>query len=65
MASKNKTHYEAVNEIEDLIEAVEGFEPETELGLRLKELALRGLEEGVEPLTVDEVMDYLGRPAYA
>jgi hypothetical protein len=66
MASKKaKRTYEAVDKVEEIIEAVEDFEPETELGTILKELALRGLDEGVEPLTVDEVMDYLGRPAYA
>lgn len=65
MASrKSKRSYEAVDDVEDIIEAIEDFEPETELGKILKELALRGLEEGVERLTPDEVMEYLGRPAY-
>lgn len=46
------------------IEAIEDFEPETALGIELQELALRGLEESGERLSVDEVMQYLGRPAY-
>jgi hypothetical protein len=59
-----RKHENRVADIEDLREAVEDFEPETELGRELKELALRGLDEGVEPLTPDEIMEYLGRPAY-
>lgn len=43
---------------------LEEFEPETDLGRELKELAMQGLDEGVEPLEADEIMEYLGRPAY-
>lgn len=52
------------DDVEIIEEVLSDFEPETELGRELKELALRGLAEGIEPFTLEEVMDYLGRPAY-
>ncbi|MBO0863004.1 MAG: hypothetical protein J2P21_31815 [Chloracidobacterium sp.] len=59
---KVKHDYDEVDDVEDIIEALENFEPETELGRILKELALQGLDEGVERLTPDEAREYLGRP---
>lgn len=64
MASRKAKRYETVDNVEDIIEAIEDFEPETEVGRILKALVLRGLEEGVNRMTADEVMEYLGRPAY-
>lgn len=53
------------DEKEVIIAALRNLQPQTPLGERLIQLSLRGLEEGVEPLPVDELLAYLGHEAYA
>ena len=45
--------------------ALQQMEPETLLGKKLIELALRGIEEGVSSLNEEEMAAYLGRNRYA
>jgi len=51
-------------DIEEAQAALRQLQPQTELGRRLIELALKGIEDGVEPISADEVRDYLGRERY-
>jgi hypothetical protein len=51
-------------EKEEIAAALDGLRPQTPLGARLIELSRRGLEEGVEPLSADEVLEYLGHEPY-
>jgi len=45
-------------------EALLALDPESEFGRRLVELSLQGLDEGVEPMSADEISEYLGRERY-
>ena len=51
-------------EKEEIIAALHSLQPQTPLGERLIQLSLRGLEEGVEPLPVDDLLAYLGHETY-
>lgn len=51
-------------EKEEIAVALDSLQPLTPLGARLIELSRRGLEEGVEPLSADEVVEYLGHEPY-
>lgn len=51
-------------EKEKIAVALDSLQPQTPLGARLIELSRQGLEEGVEPLSADEVLEYLGREPY-
>ena len=51
-------------EKEAIVAALDSLQPQTPLGARLIELSRRGLEQGVEPLSADEVLEYLGREPY-
>ena len=51
-------------EREAIIVALHSLQPQTPLGERLIQLSLRELEEGVEPLPVDDLLAYLGRETY-
>lgn len=52
-------------DIEELAQALDKLEAQTELGRELIRLSKQGLLEGVEPLSADEINEYLGRPSYA
>lgn len=49
---------------EQVAAALDSLQPQTPLGPRLIELSRRGLEEGVEPLSADEVLEYPGHEPY-
>lgn len=51
-------------EKEEIATALDSLQPQTSLGAKLVELSRRGLELGVEPLSSDEVLEYLGREPY-
>ena len=52
-------------DIEELAQALDKLEAQTELGRELIRLSRQGLLAGVEPLSADEISEYLGRPTYA
>lgn len=45
----------------EILRQLNELEPLSPLGENLIALSRRGVEEGVEPLTIDEVNEYLGR----
>jgi len=51
-------------EKEEIAAALDSLQPQTLLGAKLIELSLRGLKCGVEPLSSDEVLEYLGHEPY-
>lgn len=51
-------------ELEEAAAALRQLQPQTELGKRLIELALKGIEAGVPRLSTDEIREYLGRERY-
>lgn len=51
-------------EAADIAAALATIQPRTPLGTQLIELSLLGLEQGVEPLSADEILEYLGREPY-
>lgn len=65
MSNRNKAQTDPQNaEKEEIAAALDSLQPQTPLGARLIELSRRGLEQGVEPLSADEVLEYLGREPY-
>lgn len=58
------THWRDTQEKEAIAAALDSLQPQTPLGARLIELSRRGLEQGVNPLSADEVLEYLGREPY-
>lgn len=52
------------SEKEEIAAALDSLQPETSLGAKLIKLSRRGLEQGVEPLSSDEVLEYLGHEPY-
>ena len=48
-------------EIQELEAALREIQPQTKLGSRLIELSLKGLKAGVQPMTANEISEYLGR----
>ena len=48
-------------EIQELEEAIRELQPQSKMGSRLIELSLKGLKSGVQPMSTDEISDYLGR----
>lgn len=63
-ADAKQTKY-ARREIEELAQALDELEAQTELGRELIRLSKQGLLAGVEPLSADQISAYLGRPTYA
>ena len=51
-------------EKEEIAAALDSLQPLTPLGAQLIELSRQDLEQGVEPLSADEVLEYLGREPY-
>lgn len=51
-------------EKEEIAAALDSLQPQSPLGARLIELSRRGLEQGVKPLSADEVLEYLGPEPY-
>ena len=41
--------------------ALRDIQPQTKLGSKLIELSLKGLKSGVQPMTTEEISEYLGR----
>jgi hypothetical protein len=65
MSNRNKAQADPQNvEKDEIATALDSLQPQTPLGARLIELSRRGLEQGVEPLSADEVLEYLGREPY-
>ncbi len=65
MSKRNKTQANWLDtEKEEIVAALDSLQPQTPLGARLIELSRRGLEQGVKPLSADEVLEYLGREPY-
>ncbi|MCI0388172.1 MAG: hypothetical protein MOB07_05310 [Acidobacteria bacterium] len=65
MSNRNEAKVNRLEaEKEEIADALDSLQPQTPLGARLIELSRRGLEEGVEPLSADEVLEYLGREPY-
>ncbi|MDX2043484.1 MAG: hypothetical protein SF097_19865 [Acidobacteriota bacterium] len=56
--------YFGSSEKEEIAAALDGLQPQTSLGAKLLELSRRGLERGVEPLSSDEILEYLGHEPY-
>lgn len=52
------------SEKEEIATALDSLQPQTSLGAKLIELSRRGLEQGVEPLSSDEILEYLGHEPY-
>jgi hypothetical protein len=61
--SENSIDLEQAQKTE-IVQALESIHPRTPMGQRLIELSLRGLKTGVEPLSADEVLEYLGHEPY-
>lgn len=45
----------------EIEQALRSLHPQSKMGHRLIELSLEGLQNGVEPLSTDEILDSLGR----
>ena len=62
MSRKTRKQDKALDaERTEILQKLSELEPLTPLGEKLIALSMRGLEEGIEPLTTDEVNAYLGR----
>ena len=48
-------------ETQQIEAALRALQPQSKMGSRLIELSLKGLKSGVQPMTTDEISDYLGR----
>ncbi len=63
-ASRNKRPINSDTQnlgIQELEEALRELQPQSKMGSRLIELSLKGLRSGVQPMSTDEISDYLGR----
>lgn len=48
-------------EIKQIEAVLREIQPQSKMGKRLIELSLKGLKAGVQPMTTDEISEYLGR----
>ena len=66
MALRKKKNYRLASQLTDeqkqaMVQALQGLQPQSKMGRRLIELSLQGLESGVEPMSTEDILDYLGR----